>query len=275
MNSRVFMITGGNGGIGKAIATAIARSSRGEVILVGRNKEKCDIAVREIKRETQNNGVSYEVVDLASYHSIKSFAKRYRESGKPLHVLINNAAIVPNKRELSPDGLELQWATNVMAYYWMMREFRDVLANSAPARVVNVASNYAGELDLGDVQFQKRKYEPNAAYRQSKQANRQLSAAIAEAWKSINVSVNACHPGVVGTTVLRSLGFGNGYETPEEGAATPVMLATTDVGQHETGKYFSNQAMTKCRFSEDKQQAADLLKLCEEITVNLDNKAAM
>jgi len=124
-----------------------------------------------------------------------------------------------------------------MSYFWMIREFQEILISSAPSRIVNVASNYAGELDLQDLQFQTRKYEKNSAYKQSKQANRMLTIAHAERLQKFSVSVNSCHPGVVSSNLSYALGFG-GWESPEVGAETPVFLAT-DEALKLTGKLFN------------------------------------
>jgi NAD(P)-dependent dehydrogenase (short-subunit alcohol dehydrogenase family) len=90
---------------------------------------------------------------------------------------------------------------------------------------VNVASYWAGGLDLGDLEFKRRPYDNDQAYRQSKQADRMLSVAFAERLREHRVWVNACHPGDVRSRLSANLGFG-GHETPEQGAATPVWLAT-------------------------------------------------
>lgn len=268
--NKIVMITGGNGGIGKTISRTIAQHNA-EVIIVGRNKLKCDEVVEELKKDIQNPKISCEIADVSCYASVRALAKRYRETGKPLHVLINNAAVVPESRQETSEGIELSWATNVMGYYWMMREFKDILAASAPSRVVNVASNYAGGLDIKDVQYSKRTYDANEAYRQSKQADRMLSGYFGNAWKDLGISVNSCHPGVVGTKLLKDLGFG-GRDSLETAAATPVMLAVTDVGQTVSGKYFSSKEDRECKFSKNLVAAEELNNLCEQLTTTIIKK---
>jgi len=177
-------------------------------------------------------------------------------------VLVNNAALAPPRREETPEGIELQWAVNVLGYHWMMQAFRAMLEAAAPARIVNVCSYWAGGLDLDDPEFKRRPYDNDSAYRQSKQAGRMLSAAWAEKLSAAGVTVNACHPGDVVSRLSTDLGFG-GYDTPEQGAATPVMLATQPVGAENTGKYFEHQREHTCRFSADRAAVARLLRLCE------------
>ena len=101
-----------------------------------------------------------------------------------------------------------------------------LLRRSSPARIVNVASNYAGDLDLNDLQFQTRKYDVTEAYKQSKQADRMLSWAGAELLNNGGITVNACHPGVTTSTVLKGLGYEEGWDTPSASAKTAVFLAS-------------------------------------------------
>lgn len=255
---RLILITGATGAIGLAIARQIAAKPGYEVVLAGRNEDKARQAVREIIRATGNQRVRYEVVDVSRQSSIRALAERWQER---LHVLVNNAAITPRSRQETPEGIELQFATNILGYFWMIQAFDEILRQSAPARVVNVASNYAGDLDLTDLEFKRRRYNNGAAYRQSKQANRMLTVAFAEKLRSDGISVNACHPGNVNSALSNDLGFG-GYESPDEGARTPVWLATEPIGQQQTGKYFVDRREVRCYFGEDKAAVEALYQAC-------------
>jgi NAD(P)-dependent dehydrogenase (short-subunit alcohol dehydrogenase family) len=257
-SNQIVLITGATGAIGRAIAQQIAATSGYEVVLAGRNEDKARQAVREIIRATGNQRVRYELVDVSRWASIRELAERWQG---PLHVLVNNAAITPRMRQETPEGIELQFATNVLGYFWMIEVFGKILRHSAPARVVNVASNYAGDLDLSDLEFKRRRYNNNTAYRQSKQANRMLTVAQAERLKAAGVAVNACHPGGVNSALSNSLGFG-GSESPDKGASTPIWLATNPTGQQQTGKYFVDRREVRCRFGEDKAGVEALYRLC-------------
>lgn len=257
-SQQVVLITGATGAIGQAIARQIAAKPGYEVVLVARNEAKAQQTVREIIRTTGNQQVRYEVVDVSRQASIQALVKRWQGS---LHVLVNNAATTPRNRQETPEGIELQWATNVLGYFWMTQAFEAILRQSAPARVVNVASNYAGDLDLNDPEFKRRRYSNNTAYRQSKQANRMLTVALVERLKPFGISINACHPGGVNSTLSNALGFG-GSESPDEGARTPVWLVTEAVGQQQTGKYFSDRREVRCHFGEDKAAVKALYQVC-------------
>ena len=109
--------------------------------------------------------------------------------------------------------------------------------------------------------IQGRRYNNGTAYRQSKQANRMLTAAFAEQLQSYNVTVNACHPGDVNSQLSNNLGFG-GSESPDKGAETPVWLATNPIGQEKTGVYFEHRQLTPDRFAQNQGAVAALYKAC-------------
>ena len=262
-NKKTAFVTGGTGAIGKAIAEGIARHPEYEVILVCRNEQKGAQAVKEIVAKTGNPDIAYELVDLSRYASIQDFAKRWT---KPLQVLVNNAGVTPRKRMETPEGIELQFATNVLGYFWMTQAFTEHLKRGAPSRVVNVASYWAGDLDLSDLEFKRRRYDNHTAYRQSKQANRMLTVAFAERLKPYNITVNVCHPGDVNSKLSNDLGFG-GSTPPEEGARTPVWLAVDPVGAETTGKYFERMREVADPHAKDKSAIEKLYQICIRYTI--------
>jgi NAD(P)-dependent dehydrogenase (short-subunit alcohol dehydrogenase family) len=255
----VALVTGGTGAIGKAIAERIARRPDFEVVLICRDEAKAAAAARDIRLRAGNERVRFEIADLGRRASIDALAERWRG---PIQVLVNNAAITPRRREETPEGIERQFATNVLGYFWMMAAFEDHLSRSAPSRIVNVASYWAGGLDLDDLELKRRPYDNDTAYRQSKQADRMLTVAFAERFAAKGISVNACHPGDVVSNLSRSLGFG-GHETPDQGARTPAWLATEDIGVRVTGKYFEHQRQAPCRFAADTDAVEALYRICE------------
>lgn len=258
-HARVAAVTGGTGAIGKAISRQLADRAY-EVVLITRDERKSGRAVQDIKSSTGNEQVRFELVDLSRHRSIRDLKQRWRG---PLHVLINNAGATPRTRQETPEGIELQFATNVLGYFWMMDEFKEILIDSAPARVVNVASYWAGGLDLEDLEFERREYRNGAAYRQSKQADRMLTVAFAKRLKSHHVTVNACHPGDVNSTLSNNLGFG-GHESPAEGAETPVWLATSPSVKDITGKYFEHKKQAHCPYGEDTEAVEKLYRICSQ-----------
>jgi retinol dehydrogenase 12 len=254
---KVAIVTGANGAIGRAISAGIARHGYA-VVMVCRNAERAKQAALAVSTEVPNADLRTEIVDLSRRSEIDRLAKAWQG---PLHILINNAAIAPRRRSETPEGIELEFATNVLGYVWMMRAFEGVLRASAPARVVNVASYWAGDLDLDDLQFRRRPYNNDTAYRQSKQADRMLTIAFAKRWSPSEVTANSCHPGDASSALSNSLGYG-GHETPEEAAATPIWLATDPKVAGVTGKYFARCQPAPCEFASDTKAIAALDAIC-------------
>jgi NAD(P)-dependent dehydrogenase (short-subunit alcohol dehydrogenase family) len=257
-NNRVALITGANGAIGQAIARQMAALPQYELVLVGRNEQRMAETTAAVQSATGNRRVRYQLADLSRQADILALAGRWQG---PLHVLVNNAAASPRRRQETAEGTEVQWATNVLGYFWLVRAFRDRLIASAPARIVNVASYYAGDLDLTDVEFEQRPYDNRRAYRQSKQANRMLTAAFAQRFAGHNVVVNACHPGDVNSKLSNDLGFG-GHESADEGARTPVWLATHPDAATVSGQYFANERAVPDPFVQDETAVESLYQLC-------------
>lgn len=259
-NKRIVIVTGAYGEIGKEIAKSISRNLHYEVILVGRNENKLINAVNEIQKSTSNKLTRYKVVDLSSKKSIEDLAAKWEG---PLHVIVNNAGTTPRRRIETPEGIEMQFATNVLGYFWMIKYMSKFMNNVEDARIVNVASYWAGGLYIDDVEFKNRHYNNDSAYRQSKQANRMLSTYYASILAPEGIKVNACHPGEVNSKLSNDLGFG-GHESPSKGAETPVWLAVSDEAINITGKYFEYLQQRICSFSNDKKQMEQLYKLCEK-----------
>lgn len=254
-------VTGATGAIGKAIAANIAKKKSYHVVLVVRDEKKAIQTVNDLQASTGNRQIEYVIVDLSDHRQIYDFASTWK---KPLDILINNAATSPRMRMENKYGIEMQFATNVLGYFSMMDAFREHLLKSPQARIVNVASYWAGGLNFSDLQFKTRRYDNDTAYRQSKQADRMLSAAFANRFREYNVCVNACHPGDVNSRLSNDLGFG-GHESPDQGAETPVWLATEPIGIKNTGKYFEHKSEINCSFSHDRNSVNKLYDVCAEL----------
>ncbi len=255
---KIAIITGATGSIGRAIAWQIA-SMNYKVVITAKDEYKARKVLKQIIDISGNNDILYEMVDLSRQSSIKEFRKRWKG---PLHLLVNNAGATPIKRELTPEGIEMQWATNVLGYFWMIEEFKDLLIENSPTRIVNVASYWAGDLNFNDLEFETRHYNNDTSYRQSKQADRMLTVAFANRLKDKDVTVNACHPGDVNSTLSNNLGYG-GHESPDQGAYTPVWLATSSEVDDITGKYFEHRKECVCRFGKDGDAVERLFDVCE------------
>lgn len=256
----VVLISGATGIIGRAIANELAATPGYEIVLLARDRDRAEQTADDIRRATGNEAVRFILADVSRRHSVRAAANDWQG---PLHVLVNNAGVAPCRRETTPEGIELTWATNVLAYLWVIESFAPHLARSAPARVLNVASHYAGDLAMADLEFKRRRFDNRTAYRQSKQANRMLTVAQAEELAEAGVTVNACHPGNPSSVLSRSLGFG-GTETPEDSARTPVMLVRNELGAGVTGRFYAYGSEVPCEFSKDRDAIRRLYEICKQ-----------
>ncbi len=252
------IITGATGAIGTAIARQMAEKGY-RVVAVARNEQKAKSTVDQIREATGNANVEYMLIDLAEETSIREAAEKWEG---PVHVLINNAAVTPRSRETNSEGTEMQFATNVLGYFRMIRYFAPYLKEGAPSRIVNVASYWAGGLDLDDPENKRGHYDNDHVYRTTKQADRMLTVAFAERLQQFGITVNAAHPGDVNSQLSNNLGYG-GHESPDQGAETPVWVATDPELENVTGKYFEHRRETSCRFGSNKADAEKLFEICE------------
>lgn len=250
-------VTGATGKIGGAIAEGLLHRGY-RVILLCRDSFKTAKLQEKFAEKFGDDKISHSIVDLSKKSSIEHMFEGWSER---IDVLVNNAACTPRHREESDDGVELQWATNVLAYYRLMEGFSEYLDDGGHSRIVNVASYWAGGLDLKDPEFKSRHYNNDTAYRQSKQADRMLTAVFAEKLKRKRISVNACHPGDVNSTLSNNLGFG-GHESSQQGAETPLFVAADPSLDGVTGRYFEHRRDTVCSFMSDGNRVLELYDLC-------------
>ena len=273
LSGKTCLVTGASAGIGLAAAHGLARLGA-RVVMAVRNPEKGERARRAVMGATGRE-VEMAVVDLASRQSIRAFARDLAARHPTLDVLVNNAGIWSGSRKVSPDGVELVWATNVLNYFLVTELLRPQLQAAGKARVVNVASQLAGGLDLTDVQFERRRYFGRSAYAQSKQADRMLTWALARRLSGTGVTANAMHPGFVATEIFGKGGglvslFASLYSKlrgrcPEEGADTVVWLAASPDADNRSGLFWIDRQERRCRFRDEAGEEA-LWALCRDMT---------
>jgi NAD(P)-dependent dehydrogenase (short-subunit alcohol dehydrogenase family) len=273
LTGRTCLVTGASAGIGLAAAHGLARLGA-RVVMAVRNPEKGERARRAVMGATGRD-VEMAVVDLGSRKSIRAFARDFTERHPKLDVLVNNAGIWSERRKVSPDGVELVWATNVLNYFLVTELLLPQLQAAGKARVVNVASQLAGDLDLADVQFERRPWSGRAAYAQSKQADRMLTWALARRLSGTGVTANAMHPGFVATEIF---GKGGGLVSlgaslysklrgrrPEKGADTVVWLAASPDVENRSGLFWIDRQERRCRFRDEVGEEA-LWAVCRDMS---------
>jgi NAD(P)-dependent dehydrogenase (short-subunit alcohol dehydrogenase family) len=274
LSGKICVVTGASAGIGKAAASELARLGA-RVVMAVRDPDKGEAARRQILGATGRSAVELALVDLASQRSIRAFARELARRLPRVDVLVNNAGIWAKRREAGPDGIERTWATNVLGYFLVTELLRPLLEQAGRARVVNVASELAGGLDLADVGFERRAYEGRKAYAQSKQADRLLTWAQARRFAATGVTANALHPGFVATEIFGKggglVGLGASLyaklwaRRPEQGADTVVYLAASPAAEGRSGLFWVDRQERHCRFRGEEQEEA-LFALCERMT---------
>ncbi|MCH6587949.1 MAG: SDR family NAD(P)-dependent oxidoreductase, partial [Proteobacteria bacterium] len=201
LEGRVCMVTGATSGHGRAVATGLARQGA-HVVLLGRNPEKCRAVQREIAAENGGKAPDIVLCDLSSRSEIDRAASEYLASGRPLHVLVNNAGLVNLKRRETGDGVEMVFAVNYLAYFQLALRLLPRLRDSAPARIVNVSSDThkIAKLDLDDLELCRR-YSWLRSYGRSKLAIVYFTLELARRLEGTGVTVNAVDPGPVASSI--------------------------------------------------------------------------
>ena len=274
MTDKVVIITGANRGIGKEAAKEIAKLGA-KVYMACRSLDLANEARDEIIKETKNEKVFVLELDLASVESINKFVKSFKEKQNGLDVLINNAGISSRTKRLNDADIELTFAINVLGHHYLTRLLVELLAKPNHARIINVASEYAGGLDLNDINFDKRNYDRTVAYKQSKQANRMLTREWAKRVVDKNISIYSMTPGWVPNTdlfreqstfnkvVIKTVGAVGGRSV-EQGADTIVWLGSSDKIDGSNGGFFRDRKELPCQFNNPEEEKK-LWDICEQL----------
>ena len=276
MRGKVCLVTGANAGIGGATAMGLARRDA-TVFLVCRNRARGEDAKAQILQATGNTSVHLLIADLSSQSSIRALAAEFRERSERLHVLINNAGIITKNRMATKDRLEMQLAVNHLAPFLITHLLLGTLTKSAPARIINLASeaHKGHSIDFDDLQSQA-SYSHTRTYGRTKLANVLFAYELARRLKGTNVTANCLHPGVIGTKLLNDyLGTPQPlrfvaksvFGSLEKGADTSLYLATEPAPGQVSGKYFiKRKAVPSSAQSYELQTALKLWQVSVDLT---------
>ena len=241
-------VTGATRGIGRATVGSLAELGA-TLILVCRRREDGERVSAELAESSPAPRAAVVTADLSSQRSIRDAAAAIRARWPRLHVLVNNAGVIPRSRETTVDGLEMQFAVNHLAYFLLTNLLLDHLAAGAPARVVNVSSgsHQGGSIDFADLQSERR-YDPVRVYGRTKLANVLFTYELARRVRDLGVTANCLHPGVIATGLLAdymnvpAVGDAPGLgESPAHGSETVVYLAASPEVEGVSGRYFVDQ----------------------------------
>jgi retinol dehydrogenase-14 len=248
------LVTGPTSGIGLQIARELAAMGT-RLVLACRDLVKGETVAAELRGLGSPDAIVMPL-DAASAPSIAALAQSCRADFPRIDVLVNNAGVAKGERHVTSDGFELTFATNVLGYHRLSLALLEQLRASATARIVNVASTFAGDLDLDDLQFERRPYDELQAYAQSKACNRLLTWALARRLEGTGVTANAMAPGFVPATGLaRGLSpdtqrayAGRTGRSLHEGADTAVWLAASRDVEGVNGRFFFDRRERPCEF---------------------------
>ncbi|MCE9618639.1 MAG: SDR family oxidoreductase [Planctomycetes bacterium] len=302
MSGKTCLITGATAGIGEATARELARRGA-PVIIVGRNRERCEFTAESIRRATGNPRVEFIAADLSSQREIRRLAREFHERHDRLDVLVNNAGALFALRRESVDGIEMTMALNHLACFLLTNLLLDTLKASAPSRIVNVSSSAHDDVkgfDFEDPQVRTgasgRKYGDSEfmslmytlaipmkhpgfmQYAQTKLANLLFTHELARRLEGSGVTVNALHPGLVASNFTSGNGaFGLFMRawtrllgvSAEEGAKTPIHLACSPTMEGISGQYFvKEKSVPSSPASLNASAAQRLWELSEALTAN-------
>jgi NAD(P)-dependent dehydrogenase (short-subunit alcohol dehydrogenase family) len=258
------LVTGATDGLGRRVARELAGMGAA-VLLHGRSPERLEAALEELRRETCSEKLGSYLADLSSLGEVRGLAERILSEHDRLDVLVNNAGIISRERQESGDGIELTFAVNHLSHFLLTSLLLPLLRESAPARVVNVASAGQSPVDFGDPMLE-RGYDAMGAYTRSKLAQVAFAFELAERLSGTGVTVNALHPAsLMGTKMVRAT-FGYTMSTVEEGAEAVVRLAASPQLEGVTGRYFDGTREARAnRQAYDLQARRRLWALSEEL----------
>jgi NAD(P)-dependent dehydrogenase (short-subunit alcohol dehydrogenase family) len=275
MQGQVCVVTGATSGIGKAAAAALARQGA-EIIVVGRDPGRAEATAAAIQADGAPPP-KVEIADLARLDQVRALAGRLNQTLDRVDVLINNAGLVLNERQVTPDGYEHVFAVNHLAPFLLTNLLRPKLTASAPGRVITVSSDAhtAARLDLDDPNLE-HGWSSWRSYSNSKLANILFTRELARRLDGTGVTANCLHPGVVRT------GFGRDARplmrvgitiakpfmlSPERGADTIVYLASSpDVAAKTGGYYVKRQLREPSAAARDDGLARRLWEISERLT---------
>jgi NAD(P)-dependent dehydrogenase (short-subunit alcohol dehydrogenase family) len=243
------IVTGASSGIGVETARTLAGAGA-QVTLAVRNTQAGSTAAADIARTTGRDDVAVAALEVTEPASVAAFAATWDQ---PLDILVNNAGVMMPPERRTPQGWELQFATNHLGHFALAQALHDALAAAGGARIVVVSStgHLYSPVVFDDLQFRFRPYDPLLAYGQSKTAAILFAVGATARWASDGITANALNPGAIATNLQRHVGGQlvtppERRKTPDQGAATSVLLATSPYLESIGGRYFEdcNEAPT-------------------------------
>jgi NAD(P)-dependent dehydrogenase (short-subunit alcohol dehydrogenase family) len=237
------LVTGATDGLGRRVAQELAAKGA-TVLLHGRSPERLEATLEELRSQTGSEKVNSYLADLFSLAAVRHLAERIFSEHDRLDVLVNNAGLISPERGESEEGYELTFAVNYLSHFLLTRLLLPLLKDSAPARLVNVASAGQSPVDFSNLMLE-RGYDAMKAYSQSKLAQVMFTFELAEHLRDTGVTVNALHPASLMDTKMVQSTFGYTMSTVEEGTQAVVRLAVSPKVEGVTGRYFDGRRQAR------------------------------
>jgi NAD(P)-dependent dehydrogenase (short-subunit alcohol dehydrogenase family) len=278
----IAMITGANSGIGFETArTLAARDFR--IVMVCRNRAKAEDAKSKIIQHTDNHQIDILIGDLALQKDIFGISEAFYERYEKLDVLVNNAGIIPGKREETPQGIEKSLAVNHLAPFLLTNLLQKALLQAEKGRIITVASeaHRAGTYDPDNLQLSEG-YNSFKAYANSKLFNIMFTAGLADRLSDTSVTAYSLHPGTVRTNIHSGSSQHSIFSfllqlakpflrSPKKGAMTSVYLARNPGIETLSGKYFiGKKVVSPLKVAANKEKCMNLWEISETLTMKWD-----
>ena len=255
------LVTGSTDGIGFATAEKLAAKGY-FVLLHGRNKSRCAEAADKIKSRNPAAMLDYIAADLSELKEVEAASELILKKHPDLNILINNAGIFSSDREITKDGFESTFQINYLSHVLLTLNLTNALIKQGRGRIINVSSmaHAWANLDFENINGEKY-YSGEDAYAVSKLCNIMFTYKLARITAESGVTVNALHPGVINTKLLRK-GWGIGGAPVSDGSETSVYLASSEEVENITGKYFvDKKPVASSKTSYDKELQEELWDL--------------
>ena len=283
LHGKTILVTGGNAGIGKETAVALARAGA-SVTITARNAAKGKAAVDEIRTRSGSGDVVVMDLDLASFASVREFASRYADAHASIDVLVNNAGLMLTSYRQTVDGNETTFQVNHLGPFLLTNLLRDPLVGAGDARVVNVSSDAHKQggktLDFDALQSPGGVNARNSmnVYGRTKLENILFTRELARRWADDGVTANAVHPGFVRSGFGRDGDGGKLFDvlmpviqlialSAEQGAYTSTYVASSPEVAGVTGKFFVKcKPVTPSAAAQDEDAAARLWEVSAALT---------
>jgi NAD(P)-dependent dehydrogenase (short-subunit alcohol dehydrogenase family) len=204
VKNKIVLITGATDGIGKQTAISLAKMGA-TIVVTGRNKQRGEAAIAEIKSISGNVNVELLLADISSQRGIVELVQQFVAKFDRLDVLINNAGSAANELKMNTDGVELNFATNVLAPYQLTTQLMDILKKSDSPRVITLmGGDLPKNLDMENLQAQK-SFDGLSYYSQTKLTMMAMMYEYAERLKGQKITINVCYPGQASTNMTQNV----------------------------------------------------------------------